>query len=76
MNNIIVRFDDVSADRRLICYATLVAIPDVGETININGNPFKVVKRGWAVDVTTTESPVHWKGLCLSKLYAYVDCVP
>lgn len=76
MNNIIVRFDDVSGERRLICYATLVCLPNVGENINIGGNPFKVVRRGWAIEGTTTEAPIHWKGLCLTKLYAYVDCVP
>lgn len=45
INNMADKYEDTSA------YSTnyLPAVPGVGETINIKGNPFIVHSRGWAV---------------------------
>lgn len=34
---------------RYLARIPMPAVPDKGETININGNPFIVYERGWAV---------------------------
>ena len=36
--------DDVFLDRH-----DLPAVPDVGELVNINGNPYRVIERAWAL---------------------------
>ena len=50
-----VRFDKVISlahrDRdEVIARFSMGTVPIVGELVNINGEPFQVIERGWAVD--------------------------
>lgn len=70
-----VRFDfamslaDRDKDRTAYVRADMPCVPGVGETVNLRGNPFIVVERGWSVGEQI--SPVDDY-----SLYAFVRCVP
>ena len=38
-----------------IMYADLVQVPDVGELVNLKGNPYIVIRRGWAISTDIGE---------------------
>ncbi len=85
MSTIHTRFDLIcsankDADREL-CRAELLQVPLPGETINLKGNPYVVVDRGWAVENTTAGNSIsildpHAKQYAyvrVSRLYKFKD---
>jgi hypothetical protein len=60
------------ADTRLAQF-TLPAVPSRGELININGNPYIVFERAWAVGDDTDEP--H-EDCTIDEMWCYLRVVP
>lgn len=50
----------------------MAAVPAVGETINVNGDPYVVTQRGWAIttDAASDDYDVTFAYVLLSPLQA------
>ena len=51
---------------KFLCWFDLEQVPNVGEVININGDPYLIANRGWAIDSESED-----KGT-----YCYIDLWP
>ena len=50
-------------DRTDFVRCPLTQAPNVGETINLHGDPFVIIERIWAIDPDTHEQWVHLRCL-------------
>jgi hypothetical protein len=60
------------ADKMLV-KCQLDQVPEVNETININGEPYIVIERGWAIDPEKSAASSHYP-ICTQ--YAYIRVLP
>ena len=68
-----VRFDKAGPNGKYEFFACQIpAVPAVGENINILGNPYVVINRGWAI----AEDEIKHNRWDAAKPYAYVNVRP
>jgi len=52
-----------------IMYTDLIQVPEVGETVNLKGNPFIVIRRGWAMPEDDEDGDLYTQ-------YCYITVLP